>query len=275
MTTRLRPSRLFSRRARARMSMTVRLGLSSMKMGASLIRLMALPIFGQSASRNLPVRIRLASTRASEESRRWVSSMWLISSEKRSTGFLSFIPALATMPEGERRLPHGGAGPDHDEIGRLQAGQLLVEIGVAGGQARDRLAPAEELLEVVEAVTEQLPQRGHRVDHPALGHVEDQALGVVQHLGDVLGNAVAELGDLTGHRHQPTEQGLLLDDLGVVLGVADRRGVGLEGDEHRGSPMDSSSPRRRSSSVTVTQSAGSPWLNREVMAPKMYPWDAL
>ena len=39
--------------------------------------------------------------------------------------------------------------------------------------------------------------------------------------------------------------------------------------------MVSSRPRRRSSSVTVTQSAGSPWLNRAVMARKMCPWDDL
>jgi hypothetical protein len=42
-----------------------------------------------------------------------------------------------------------------------------------------------------------------------------------------------------------------------------------------GSPMVSSSPRRRSSSVTVTQSAGSPWLNNDVMAWKMWPCDDL
>ena len=39
--------------------------------------------------------------------------------------------------------------------------------------------------------------------------------------------------------------------------------------------MVSSSPRRRSSSVTVTQSAGSPWPNSDVMALKMRPWDGL
>ena len=91
--------------------MTVRLGLSSMKIGASLIRLMALPILGQSASWSFPVRIRVASTRASEHSRRWVSSRWLISSENSSTGLLSLIPAWATMPRAKLVLPMAGRAP--------------------------------------------------------------------------------------------------------------------------------------------------------------------
>ena len=95
-------------------------------------------------------------------------------------------------------------------------------------------------------------------------------------LGHVLGEAVAQLGDLARHRHQAAEQGVLLDDPGVVLGVADRRRVGLQRDEHRRvADHLRAGPRRRSSSVTVTQSAGSPWLNSEVTAAKMWPWDVL
>jgi hypothetical protein len=97
----------------------------------------------------------------------------------------------------------------------------------------DGIALVVEALQVVEAVAEQIAQRGHRVDHPALGHVEDQALGSVEHFGDVLGHAVAELGDLAGHAHQAPQQGVLLDDPGVVVGIADGGGVGLQGDEHR------------------------------------------
>ena len=93
------------------MSITVRFGLSSMKIGASLIRLMALPIFGQSASWSWPVRIRLASTRASEHSRRWVSSRWLISRENSSTGLFSLIPAWATMPRANWSSPWRAGHP--------------------------------------------------------------------------------------------------------------------------------------------------------------------
>ncbi len=93
------------------MSITVRFGLSSMKIGASLIRLMALPILDQSASRRLPVRIRLASTRASEPSRRWVSSMWLISREKSSVGTFILMPAWATMPRAKAVFPMDGRAP--------------------------------------------------------------------------------------------------------------------------------------------------------------------
>ncbi len=59
--------------------MIVRFGLSSIQMGASARRPVAWAIFCQSDSVRLPLRIRLESTRASEQSMRWVSSSWLIS----------------------------------------------------------------------------------------------------------------------------------------------------------------------------------------------------
>ena len=48
------------------------------------------------------------------------------------------------------------------------------------------------------------------------------------------GTAVAEVGDLARHADQPPQQGVLLDDGGVVLGVGDRGRVGLQRDEDRG-----------------------------------------
>ena len=47
---------------------------------------------------------------------------------------------------------------------------------------------------------------------------------------DVVGQVVAELGDLAGHADQPAQQGVLLDDAGVAAGVGGRRRVGLQRD---------------------------------------------
>ena len=84
---------------------------------------------------------------------------------------------------------------------------------------------------------EQVAEGGDGVGDPALGHVEHQGLGLVDGAGDVVGQAVADLGDLAGDADEAAEQGVLLDDAGVAAGVADGRGAGLQGDEH-GRPAD-------------------------------------
>ena len=50
---------------------------------------------------------------------------------------------------------------------------------------------------------------------------------------DVLGHRVADVGDLPGHADEPAQQRVLLDDVGVVPRVGDRRRVGLQRDEDR------------------------------------------
>ena len=81
------PTWLFSRRALARISMIVRLGLSSIQIGAWPRRPIALEMFDQSSPLSCPLRRRCESTLASEQSSRCVSSRWLISSEKKRHGF--------------------------------------------------------------------------------------------------------------------------------------------------------------------------------------------
>jgi hypothetical protein len=99
------------RRAFARMSMTVTRGLSSMKIGASPSLPIAVEIFRQSVSCNWPVRIREAFTPASEQSIRCVSSRWLISREKRSTGTFALVAAWAMMPSAKLVFPIDGLAP--------------------------------------------------------------------------------------------------------------------------------------------------------------------
>jgi hypothetical protein len=98
--------------------------------------------------------------------------------------------------ERESRLAHRGAGADDDEVGRLQAREKLVEVRIACRYARDRLVPAVELLEAVEAATEQLLEGGDRVRRATLSHLEHERLGPVHGLRHVLRQAEADLGDL-------------------------------------------------------------------------------
>ena len=107
------PIWLLSRRALARISMIVRLGLSSIQMGASARRPMAREIFCQSSAWSWPLRTRVESTRASAHSRRCDSSRLLISSEKNSTGdgLVASRAAWAIIPSAKDVLPMAGRAP--------------------------------------------------------------------------------------------------------------------------------------------------------------------
>ncbi len=123
---------------------------------------------------------------------------------------------------GRHALAHRRPAPDHHQRAGLEAGQELVEVDVAGRHARDGVAPAVEVLQPVEVEAQQVLDLGRRVGDPALVDVVDHRLGPVERLGDVLGHAVADLGDLARHADQPAQEGVLLDDAGVARGV--RRG---------------------------------------------------
>ena len=65
----------------------------------------------------------------------------------------------------------------------------------------------------------------------ALADVEHHLLRLVDGRLDVLGHRVADVGDVPGDADELAQQRVLLDDLGVVARVGDRRRVGLQRNE--------------------------------------------
>ncbi len=118
-------------------------------------------------------------------------------------------------------LPHRGSGPHDVERARLEPRQQLVDVGVAGGDAGDRVAAIERLLEAVHRLRQQVVELANRVGDPLLGNREHLGLGLVERLGDVVGLAVGELGDVARHIDQAAQHRRVLDDLGVVAGARD------------------------------------------------------
>ena len=86
-------------------------------------------------------------------------------------------------------------------------------------------------LETIEVGIEEIVDRRHGIGDPALTHLEHERLGVIDGLADVVGQAVAQLGDLAGHADEPTQQGVFLDDGGVASGIRDSRCCCLQRDE--------------------------------------------
>ena len=136
------------------------------------------------------------------------------------------IPPVATSTigvSGVHALAHRRAGSDDVQRRRLEAGEELVEVVVAGGDAGDRVAAGEVLLDAVDGELHQLADVAVRVDDTPVGDTEHPALGVVEGIVDVVGTAVADLGDVGGDEDQATQQRGVLDDPGVGGGVGDRR----------------------------------------------------
>ena len=95
-------------------------------------------------------------------------------------------------------------------------------------------AALAQLLDAVQPRPEQLVQRAHGVDRAALADVEHHLLRLVDGGLDVLGHGVADVGDVAGDADELAQQRVLLDDLGVVARVGDRRRVGLQRNEDGG-----------------------------------------
>ena len=210
------PWRAFSRRAFARISITVTRGLSSRYSGTLSMRLIARPILVQSASASRPRRSFCDSTSASLDRIRCVSSAWPISSENTSTGFCVVFATWVAMPKPKRGLAHRRAGTDDVEGARLQAGEHLVEIVEAGGGAGDDVAALERLLQLVHRQRQQVRQRPRGVDDAIFGDLEHLGLGLIERLGDIVGLHVRDLGDLAGDADQPAQHRRVLHDLRVA-----------------------------------------------------------
>ena len=208
--------------------MTVRLGLSSMKIGASPSRLTAVPTLDQSSCGS--GRCACAGRRPGLGGQHALRELEMAHLQREQQGRAAAVRARrwpacrgrsSSCPC--RRAPtmvrDAGWKPEQD----------LVEIGVAGGHAGDGRCAGPAPRSGPGWAREVLQRRWCRWS--AARQVEDLPLGLVDGRRHVLGHRVADLGDLAGHADQPPEQRVLLDDAGVVHRVGDRRRVGLQRDQ--------------------------------------------
>ena len=181
-----------------------------MKMFASPSRVIARLTFCQSESLSWPVRIRWASTRASEAKQPLgeLEVAHLEAEQERRPA--QDRTDVREDPEREARLAHRGARAHDREAGRLQAEQDVVEVREARrGPGDVALAP---LLDPVDRLVQQLAERADALGVAALGDVEDHLLGRVDDRRDVVGRAVGEVGDLAARADEAPQDRELLDD---------------------------------------------------------------
>jgi hypothetical protein len=121
---------------------------------------------------------------------------------------------------GRETLPHAGAPRDDDEIRRLQTRRQAIEVGEAGGDARDRLLLLVEPLDRLEGPDQHLADAAERGTDLPFRDVEDQTLGLIEQLGDVAARLVAARGDVGGRADQIPQERAVADDAGVVTTLA-------------------------------------------------------
>ena len=152
---------------------------------------------------------------------RWTISSLDISNEKIATGSL-WTAALTAIPSARRSFAHRRSCRDDHQIGRLETGQLLVEIDVAGRQTGQLRAPLLEQLDVLQHVTEQRSHFEERLGAPSLRHREDRLLRPVHHTCDLLVDVEGDIGHGGSGPDQLAALGVLFDDPGVVEDVGGR-----------------------------------------------------
>jgi hypothetical protein len=147
-----------------------------------------------------------------------------------------------------------------DHLPGVQAVGGGVEVGEPGGDAEGDAAAGGDGVDLVHRGLQELLQRDVVLAGGALGDLVDGGLGAVDHVVDLgaVGAVVAELDDAGAGLHEPAQDGLLGDDLGVVGGVG--RG-GHRGDQRvqvgRAAEADEVAPALQLGGH-VTASAGSP-----------------
>src|SRR5664280_1624481 len=70
--------------------------------------------------------------------------------------------------EREARLADAGAGGDHDQVARLEAGGQLVQVREAGGNADDLAAVGVQVVQAIVGVVKEGPKRAEAVARAAL-----------------------------------------------------------------------------------------------------------
>jgi hypothetical protein len=125
--------------------------------------------------------------------------------------------------EDEARLPHRRSSGDDDEVAGLQAARYLVEVCKAGWDARNQAFLLEQLLDLREALLDQVAHRHEAGLQPIVGHGKDRALSLVEDQVGLLVRLVRIGDDLVRCINEVSQRRLLLDDPCVVLDVGGAR----------------------------------------------------
>src|SRR6185295_11301266 len=179
----LRSLRCLSRRALARISMSVRLGESSTNSGASEISLIRRAMRVQSSSLMRPARMSARRMRASADRSRMTISDLLISSE--NTALVRPCLTEHERAKSRPRVDFPSPGRHDDHLAGVQAVGGRIEVDEAGGHAQRDAAAGGDGVDLVHRGLQQLLEGDVVLAGGALGDLVDGGLGAVDHVVDL------------------------------------------------------------------------------------------
>ena len=138
-------------------------------------------------------------------------------------GHVGLGPHVLRHVEHEAGLAHRRPGRDDDQVGRLQPGRQLVEVGEARRHAGNQLLARVQLLDGVEARLREIAHRDEAVADVVVGDREDRVLGLIE---DDVGLVLGRVGggqNPVGGKDQAPQRRLLFDDARVMLDVGRTR----------------------------------------------------
>ena len=127
--------------------------------------------------------------------------------------------------QGERRLTHGGAGADDDELALAETHEHTVERREARGHACSLTAGLAHFLGLVIGLDHKLGQRLVVRLNLTRRDLEQLALGQLHDLFGVGGGVVGQRVDLVGGANQLAQHRVATNDGGMVLPVDERQGL--------------------------------------------------
>lgn len=125
--------------------------------------------------------------------------------------------------EGEGRLTDGWSGAEDDEVGFLEAGKKVVEVGEVGRHAAEGMVALVKLVDALESVFEDRLDRHEILFDIFLRNPEESLLSFVEDFLDIFGFVVAHFEDVAGCADESAEHGFFLDDFGIVDDIGRRR----------------------------------------------------
>ena len=132
-------------------------------------------------------------------------------------------PDVQADIEGEGRLAHRRPRGNDDEVGRLQPGRQVIDVGEARGYAGYETLLRLNPFDGLEAVLDELLHRHEAAVDAVFGDGEDFLLRPVEHGVGVVIGGVGAGDDLVGRMDQIAQRRLFLDDLCVVRDVGRAR----------------------------------------------------
>ncbi len=144
---------------------------------------------------------------------------------KHGAGHVRFDGDIPGDVQGESRFAHARSCGKNDQIRLLKPGSESVESFETRWNAGVKRFVLFPFLKTVDVAVDEVSDMGEGLLHLVLGNLENGGFGKIQHFVHFSRIFEAALDDLSGFFDEPSQTGLVLDDLGVLRRIDGDGGI--------------------------------------------------